>query len=161
MLGGVAAYAAAVADRVPEAVAGIGVAGWALTAVALTVRRPSLLAWGLAGVGAAYAVLLGLRAGGVDPRAPFIGAALFAAAELAFWSVEPLEGGSERSVIARRVLFVAAGALGTALVGGLLLVLAAGISGGGALEFAGVLAAVLTLACIAFLAARSRESTST
>ena len=161
LLGGIVAYAATAGDRLPEVVSGIGAAGWTLAAVALVGRWPTLLAWGLAAVGAAYAVLLGLRTGGVDPRAPFIGAALFGAAELGLWSVEVLEGESERAIVVRRVLLVAAGALGTALVGGLLLLLAAGVRGGVALEFAGVLAAVLTLASVAFLAARSRESTST
>jgi hypothetical protein len=126
--------------------------------VALAGRWPSLLPWGLVGVGAGYAVFLGLREGTVDPRAPIVAAALFAAAELGFWSVEPRQGWSEPAVLVRRIVFVCAGALGTALVGALLLVLVAGTSGGVGFEAIGVGAAVLTLAIVAVLTARSRDA---
>ena len=153
-------YSATASDRVPEVVAGGGAAGWTLAAVALAVRRPAVLPWGLAGVGAAYAVLLGVR-GGVDRRAPVVAAALFAAAELGFWSVETVAGRSGRAVELRRLAVLVAAALGTTLVGGLLLVLAAGVGGGVGLEVVGVLAAILTLASIAFLTRQSRDSAST
>jgi hypothetical protein len=161
LLGGVLAYSATAGDRLPQVVAGVGALGWTIAALALAGRWPSLLPWGLVGVGAGYTVFLGLRSGSVDARAPVVAAALFAAAELAFWSVEPREGPSERAVLVRRLALVAGGALGTALVGALLLVLVAGASGGLALEAIGVLAAVLTLAIVAVLAARARDSTST
>jgi hypothetical protein len=111
---------------------------------------------GLAGVGAGYAVLLGLRSGSVDSRAPIVAAGLFVAAELGFWSLEPLHARAERIVVLRRLLFIAAGGLGAALIGSLLLVAAAEGSGGVGLEAVGVLAAGLTLGIVAFLAARSR-----
>ena len=129
-----------------------------MTAVALAGRWPSLLPWGIVGVGAGYTVFLALRGVTVDPRAPIVGAALFAAAELAFWSLEPRHGWSEPAVVVRQVLFVGLGALGTALVGALLLVAVAGTSGGVGYEALGVGAAVLTLAIVAVLTARSRDS---
>lgn len=154
------AYSVAAGDRLPEVVAGVGTAGWVVTVVALAGRWPSLLPWGLAGVGACYAVFLGLRAGTVDPRAPFVAAAFFAAAELSFWSVERLESRGEGAVLVRRLLLIGSGALVTAVLGGLLLVLAAGVSAGLELEAIGVLAAVVTLVIVAGLAARASESTS-
>jgi hypothetical protein len=119
-----------------------------VTAVALAGRWPSLLPWGIVGVGAGYTVFLGLRGA----------AALFAAAELAFWSLEPRHDWSEPAVVVRRVMFVCVGALGTALVGALLLVGVAGTSGGVGYEALGVGAAVLTLAIVALLTMRSRDS---
>ncbi len=135
--------------------------GWTIAAAALVGRWQSLLPWGLAGVGAGYTVFLSLRTGTVDPRAPIVCAALFAAAELAFWSVEARTGGSERIVVVRRLALVGGGALGAAVLGGLLLVLAASTSGGVGLEAIGVLAAILALALLAALAARARDSAST
>ena len=119
-----------------------------------------MLPWGLAGVGASYAVFLSLRSGTADARAPLVGAAFFAAAELGFWSLEPVAGRSEVIVVVRRFAFVLVGSLATAVVGGLLLVLTAGVSAGLALEAIGVLAAVTTLALVALLTSRARESTS-
>jgi hypothetical protein len=156
----VVAYSATAGDRLPQVVAGVGAGGLALTVVALVGRWPSLLPWGIVGVGAGYTVFLGLRAGSVDPRAPLVGAALFAAAELAFWSVEPGEGASERRVLLRRVGFIGGGALGTALVGAFLLVLVAGRDAGVGWLALGVAAAVLTLAVVAVLTARSRDARS-
>ncbi len=112
-------------------------------------------------MGAAYALFVGLRTGSVDPRAPIVAAGLFVAAELGFWSLEPLDARPERIVLVRRLLFVVFAGLGAALVGSLLLVAAAGVSGGIALEAVGVLAAVLTLTLVAALASRARDSTST
>jgi hypothetical protein len=140
----------------PELAAGAGALGWTIAALGLLGRWPSLLPLGLAGVGASYAVMLGLRTGSVEPRAPIVAAALFVAAELGFWSLEPLDARAERIVLLRRLLLAAGGGLGAALIGSLLLVAAAEASGGLALEAVGVLAAVLTLAIFAALAARSR-----
>ena len=142
-------------DRLQQIVAGTGAAGWAVAAVAIGGRLPSLLPWGLVGVGAGYAVFVGLRTGTADPRAPFVCAAFFAAAEFAFWSIEVRAGPSEPVVVIRRLVLVIVGALGAALLGALLLVLAAGTTAGLGLEAIGVLAAVLALALVAGLAARA------
>jgi hypothetical protein len=136
----------------PEVVAGIGVAGCAIAALALVARRPSLFPLGLAGVGAAYGVYVSLRGRGVDPLAPLVAAALYAAAEVGFWSLERTAARGERALTARRLGGLAAGALLTALVGSLLLLAASGTSGGVGLEAAGVAAAIVALAAIARLA---------
>src|SRR5439155_12961262 len=75
LLAGVAAYSALAGDRLVQVVAGLGAAGCALVALALALRQAFLLAWGIAGVGAGYAVFLSLRSGTVDSRAPFVAAA--------------------------------------------------------------------------------------
>jgi hypothetical protein len=145
----------------PELVAAVGALGWAVAAAALVGRWQSLLPWGVAGVGAAYALFVALRTGSVDPRAPVVAVALFVAAELGFWSLEPLDARPEPVVLIRRLLFLVVGGLGAALVGSLLLVAAAGVRGGLVLEALGVLAAVLTLAIVATLTTRVKDSTST
>jgi hypothetical protein len=158
LTGGVVMYSAAASSRLQEVVAGVGAAGLLLVAFALAGRWPSLLPLGLAGVGAGYALYLSLRSGSIDPRAPAVAAALFAAAELAYWSIERQEGRAERAVLVRRIALVGAGALGTAILGSVLLLAAGGGSGGMALEAIGVVAAVLLLGVIAFLAARPTPS---
>ena len=157
VLGGVVAYATAAGDRLPELVAGVGVAGCVVTVVALAGCWPSIVSWGVAGVGAAYAVFLSLRSGTVDSRAPIVAAGFFTAAEFAFWSIERGEGPRERAVIIRRLVLVGAGALGIAVIGGLVLLLAAGVSAGVGLEAVGVLGAVVTVAVVTVLAARARD----
>ena len=99
--------------------------------------------------------MLGLRGGSVDAAAPAVGAALFVAAELGFWSIERGVARYERPAALRRLLGLGGGAVGTGLIGSLVLAVAAGVSGGVGLEAAGVAAAVLTLAEIASMASRS------
>lgn len=152
---GVVVDAAVEAGRVPELVVAVGLGGCALMVVAFVGRWPSALPFGLAGVGAAYAISLGLRSGAVDAGAPAVAAALFVAAELGFWALERSPARAERQVLVRRVTGLALGALGTALVGSLVLGLTAGVSGGVALEAVGVVAAALTVAAIALLASRA------
>jgi hypothetical protein len=138
-------------------VAGVGLAGCALFALGLAGRWPSLLGLGLAGVGAAYAVFLSLRIGGVDANAPAVGAGLFVAAELGFWSLERRLG----ALLVRRIVVIVLLGLGSALAGSLILVASAAVSGGVGLEALGVVAAIAVLGSIAALAARARGSTST
>ena len=145
----------AAGDRLPAVVAAVGTAGCALTALALPGRWPSLLPAGLAGVGGGYGVLVGLHSGVANGAAPAVAAALFAAAELGFWSLERGAARYERPALVRRLLGIAGGAVATALVGSLVLAAASGVSGGVGLEAVGVAAAALTLAAIAFLASRS------
>jgi hypothetical protein len=154
-------YSALAHDRLPEVVGGIGAGGLAVTAAAVAGRWPSLLPFGLAGVGASYTLFLSLRERTVDTRSPLVAAAFFAAAELAFWSLERREGSRRLSVLLRRLILLVLGAFGAALLGALLLVLSAGASGGVTLEAIGVVAAIATLAIVTRLAARSRDSTST
>jgi hypothetical protein len=107
-------------------------------------------------VGTGYAVFLSLRAGTVDDRAPMLAAAFFAAAELSYWSIERRSWRSEGRVVVGRLGLLLSAALATAILGGLLLLVASGRRVGVGYEAAGVAAAVLTLAVIAALGRRSR-----
>jgi hypothetical protein len=139
-------------------VTSIGCLGLLVTAVALLGRWAALLPWGFAGVGAGYAVFLSLRPGTVDEGAPLLAAAFFVAAELSFWSIERRSWRSDSQVVVRRLALLFSAGLGTAIVGGLLLLVTSSRGIGVAYEAAGVAAAVLTLAVIALLARRARES---
>lgn len=152
------AYAVAVGERLPQVVAGVGAAGALTAAVALVLRRPSVFPIGIVGVGAAYAVFLALRHGTVDTRAPFVAAAIFAAAETGFWSVEPLAARATGQATVRRTLLIAGSALLVALAGSMVLVISSGVSGGVALEAVGVAAAAGTAAVVAVVAARAGGS---
>jgi hypothetical protein len=142
-------------------VAALGGIGLFVTAVALVGRWATLLPVGFVGVGAAYAVFLSLRPGTVDARAPIVAAAFFIAAELSFWSIERRSWHSEANVVGRRLALLVSAGLATTIVGGLLLLLTSERRSGIGQEAAGVAAAVLTLAVIAVLARRSRQSAST
>jgi hypothetical protein len=131
------------------------VVGCALIAFALLTRWRSAFPLGLGLVGASYGVYVALRSGAVDARAPAVAAGLFAVAELGFWSLERVPSPSEGTVVVRRVAALVGGVLVTAFVGGLLLVLATGATGGVGLEAAGVAAAVVALGAIAWLASRA------
>jgi len=147
-------YAVVASDRLSVIPLGVGVAGCALMALALVSRWRSVFPVGIAGVGASYAVYLGVHNGAVDGAAPAVAAALFAASELGFWSLERSPSRSEATVLLRRLGALAGGAVATALIGSLVLVLTTGAAGGVGLEAAGVAAAVLAIAAIARLASR-------
>lgn len=136
----------------------MGAFGVLLAAVAVVARQPSVFPVALAAVGASYGTFLGLQGGALDRWAPLVAAALFVAAELGFWALEPTGARGGAVVVARRVLGLGAAALLAALVAVLVFALTSGVTGGVALEAAGVGAAVLTLATIALLATRSRQS---
>jgi hypothetical protein len=131
----------------PEVVAGVGAGGCVLVGLALVLRQAPLLPLGFAGVGAGYAVYAALRSGGADSRAPFVAAAVFCAAELAFWSLAGSTG-----LVVRRLTLLIGSAVAAAFVGSLLLTVAAESNGGVGLEAAGVLAAVTLLVAVAWLA---------
>jgi uncharacterized membrane protein YdfJ with MMPL/SSD domain len=86
-----------------------------------------------------------------------LAAAFFVAAELSYWSIERRSWRSEGRVVVGRLGLILSAGLATAIVGGLLLLVASGRRIGIGYEAAGVAAAVLTLAVIAALARRSRE----
>ena len=151
----VVAYSDLSSERLPAVIGSIGGAGGALMAFALATRWRSVFPFGLVLVGASYGGFLGVRNGAVDEWAPAVAAALFVAAELGFWSLERSPSRSEVVVLLRRIVGIAAGAIVTALVGSLVLVVATGASGGVGLEAAGVAAAVLAVAAIASLASRA------
>lgn len=155
LLGAVVVYAAAAGDRLPEVIVGVGASGVLLAAVGVVARQPSVFAVAVAAVGASYATFVGLQSGPLDRWAPLIAATLFVAAELGFWALEPTTARGGATVVVRRVVGLCGGALLTALVATLVFALTNGVTGGVALEAAGVGAAVLTLAAIALLASRS------
>ena len=148
-------------DRLVAAVSALAGIGLFVTALALVSRWATLLPWGFAGVGAAYAAFLSLRPGTVDARAPLVSAAFFIAAVLSFWSIERRSWRSEGQVVVRRLALLVSAGLATAIVGGLLLLITSGRRSGIGQEAGGVAAAVLTLAVVAVLARRSRQSAST
>ena len=157
MPGVVVAYSALVGDRLVAVVTSIGCIGLSVTALALVGRWATLLPWGFVGVGASYAVFLSLRAGTVDARAPLLAAAFFVGVECSFWSIDRRSWRSERQVVLRRVVLLLLAGLATAILGGLLLLVASVRAAGVGYEAAGVVCAVLTLAVVAFLVRRSRE----
>ncbi len=157
MPGVVVAYSALVGDRLVAVVTSIGCIGLSVTALALVGRWATLLPWGFVGVGAGYAVFLSLRAGTVDARAPLLAAAFFVGVECSFWSIDRRSWRSERQVVLRRVVLLSLAGLATAILGGLLLLVASVRGAGVGYEAAGVVGAVLTLAVVAFLVRRSRE----
>ena len=155
MAAGLVAYSDVASDRLPAVVGGVGTAGGALMAFALATRWRTVFPFGIALVGASYAVFVAVRNGAVDGRAPAVAAALFAAAELGYWSLERSPSRTEGAVVLRRVAGLVGAAAVTALLGSLVLLLATGASGGVGLEAAGVAAAVISVAVIARLASRA------
>jgi hypothetical protein len=134
----------------------IGSVAVAALAVGLLLRWSAALAIGVALLGAQQAVRLALGADALDAWTPVIAAALLLVAELAWWSIEPrIPAWAQPGVAARRagavLLACIAGTLVSAVV-----VLAAGerVGGGTALEAAGVVAAIGTLAVVAWVARR-------
>jgi hypothetical protein len=154
-LAGIVVYAGTKSERFPAIVLTLGVSGLVLTVVGVLGRWSPLLSAGLVGVGAAYALFLGLRPETVDPWAPFVAAALFSGAELGFSALGSRvpQGGGPRQRL-RGVLLVAAAVLGTAILGSALLLVGGSERGGVALEAGGLLAAVTLMAIVAGLAAR-------
>lgn len=121
-------------------------AGTALLAAGLVVRRGALVTAGLALVGTGYG--LSLVGKGLDPAASLFAGGLVAVAELAYWALEP--GAAvriRRSATARRALLSGSIALATVFIGALLLsVVSAPVRGGAAFGVLGVAAIAATLA---------------
>ena len=115
-----------------------------------TLPVPGVLAWALGLLAIEYLATLGLRGGAVDVAAPGYAAALFLCAELGWLGLEARTGGR---LWPGRAVAVALLALLGAVLGGLLLLLAAApLAGGVVLTGLGVAAAVAIAACLAWLA---------
>jgi hypothetical protein len=155
LLAGIVVYSVTATERFPSIVLAVGAAGLFVTTVALAGGWRSILPIGLVGVGASYAVFLAFRSESVDPWAPFVAAALFVAAEVAFTLLERLTARPSRALRARQLLALGAGALGTAIFGSALLLVAGEGDSSVALDAAGILAAVAVMAVLAGLAVRS------
>ena len=116
-----------------------------------------LIAPALGLLGAEYAALFALRGDAVDSRAPLYGACFLAVAELAYGALELRAGAPEPGLTARRIVILAGLALGSVVVGTIVLAAAsAPLDGGVGLEAVGVFAAVALLVGLGRMAVRSR-----
>jgi hypothetical protein len=93
----------------------------------------------------------------LDQRAPLIAAALFALAELSYWSLELRQGvADEAGTQLRRIGLLSGLTLGVLALGVALLALVDGVrTGGPAVEALGVVGAVATLTLIVFAGRRA------
>ena len=142
-------------DRYVALVAGVGGLALLSLAAAVVARSQVLVAWAVAFGGAEYAVFLALRGDTVDAWAPIVGAALFFAAELGCRATERADAAPEISVVARSMAALFGCVVAVAALGAVLLALAGGAEGGLGLEALGVAAAVVALALLVALAART------
>ena len=152
------AYPVASAERFPELPLALGGVGFLLLAAALLGAWPSVIPGSLVAPAAAYAAELALRDDGatVDAAAPLYGAGLLLLAELAYWSVE-LRGPQreERRLVLRRAGALTGLALGSIILGALVVTITAVPLGGGVVWNAvGVAAAAAALALIVRLVRR-------
>ena len=115
---------------------------------------------GIAFLGFAYALLLLVEENALDTRAPFVAAALFAVAELAYFSLELRDAvADEPGTYLRRVGLVAVLSVAVIALGVAILALAESSGRGGALvQLLGALAAVGALALIARAARGSKAA---
>jgi hypothetical protein len=143
-----AGYTVVLAPARRPLVAAVGGAAVLILLAALAGRSKPPVPWAVAALGAAYALALVERGGGVDPAAPVYAALLFAAAELADWSVDlPRSAVWDRGVAMKRLgalaVSTAAGAAGAAVVA-----ISADVASAGA----GVMPTVLGTVCTVIFA---------
>jgi hypothetical protein len=152
----IVAAALALADYLAAAeqgaVAGIAAAaGASVLAAAVVLRRGTLVTVGLALVGTGYGV--SLVGGGLDGAASLVAGGLILVGELAYWAIEPgaaIKIGQGATL--RRGGFIVTLALGSAVLGALLL--AAGstpLEGGATLGLLGVGAVIVVAAAAVWL----------
>lgn len=128
-----------------------------MLAAGLAVRIAVAIPLAVALLGLEYVALLGFEGEALDPRAPFVAAALYAVAELGYWSLE-LRGAvaDEAGTYVRRVALLAGLLLATVALGvGLLALVQAVDARGPALDVLGAVAAVGALALLALAARRT------
>jgi hypothetical protein len=153
----VAAYPAVAASKLAWVYAAIGIAAIAVLTVGLVFRRGVLLLWALVGLGASYAVWLGVGTHALDQRMPIVGAGLLLTAELAFDSLEPEVGRPEANVVLARATALVLLVLVSVAAGAVVLLMASiPLSGGVVVTALGAVAAVLALALITRLTAERR-----
>ena len=128
-----------------------------LLTVGLATRFGPVLGWGLAALGAEYAVLFAAQGTSLDTLTPVYAGAFVLVAELAFWSIERrVPAWTEGGLAERRLARLAGVSAGAVVVSGLVLILGAASGGGGvALEAIGVVAAIGAIALVAVLVQRS------
>jgi hypothetical protein len=131
--------------------AALGAAAAVLLAAGLLSRIALAVPVAVALLGAVYIGLLAFEGGTLDVRAPLVAAALFAVAELGYWSLE-LRGAvtDEAGAYLRRLALLAAQLAGVTTVGVVLLAIVEGVEAvGPAIDVLGALAAVGALALLA------------
>jgi ABC-type Na+ efflux pump permease subunit len=143
--------------------AGWRIAAFALLAlvVAIVLGWTALLPLSLGALGAFYGLQLAVDDAGLDLATPLVAVGLVLTAELAYWSLEERErvaGKPGESL--RRLVYVAAVALGAFIVVAVLLALVDAVRTGGlAVDLLGAAAAAAALIAIV-LAARGRDPAS-
>jgi hypothetical protein len=132
---------------------GLGGLALVLLLLGLAARSGPVLGWGLAALGAEYAVLFAAEGRVLDELTPLYAGAFVLVAELAFWSIERrIPAWSERGPAERRLAYLAGTSAGAAVVAAVVLVAAAASGGGGiGLEAIGVAATIAALALVAVL----------
>lgn len=125
-------------------------------AFGLILRIPAVVPAGIVLVGLGYAASLAVQNDALDARAPVVAAALFAAAELGYWSLELRDAvADEPGAYLRRLGLLAGLTLGSLALGQLLLALVdVSERSGIAIEAVGVVAAVAALAIVALASRR-------
>ncbi len=134
-----------------------GVLAVLVLAGGLLLRIPASVPTAIVLVGIEYAATLAVEDSALDARAPVYAAALFAAAELGYWSLELRDAvADEAGSYLRRLGLLAGLTLGALALGQLLLALVdVSERGGIAIEAVGVVAAVTALAIVALSARRT------
>ena len=129
----------------------------AALAVGLAFRFAPAVPTAVVVLGACYAAVLGRDVERIDTRAPVVAAALFALAELAYWSTELRAAvADEPGTYLRRVALLAGWLLAVIAAGTIVLALVEAIEVGGiAVELVGAAAAVAALALVARAASRA------
>lgn len=157
--GGLGAWLAVTADEpfLVRVNAAAGVLATVVLAAGVVLRFAPAVPVAVVLLGGAYAALLGHEVDGLDTRAPLVGAALFAAAELAYWSMELRSAvADEPGTYARRAALLAVSLGGVIAIGTVLLALVETVSAGGiAVELVGAVAAIAALALVALAARRA------
>jgi hypothetical protein len=154
---GLAAYPAAQDLHFQWAALAFAILAVFLLTAGLAVRSPSALGFGLAALGADYAVLFVAEGGALDRFTPAYAAGFMLVAELGFWSIEGrVPAWSEPAVAEWRLARLAGAIVGAAALAAFVLVAAAAATGSGgvALESLGVVAAIGSLALITLLVRR-------
>ena len=126
--------------------------------VAVLLRRSFPIALGVLVIALPYVAILTLETESLDARAPLLGALLFGAAELAYWSLE-LRGSltDEPGTYLRRVALIASLVFATFMGGTVVLALVEAFGAGGAtVDALGAAAALAVLALLALAASARR-----
>ena len=159
MLAGAALAAYPASQDVPFQWAALvfAIVGVVLFTLGLAVRSAGTLGFGLAAIGADYAILFAAEGGSLDRFTPAYAAGFMLVAELGFWSIESrIPAWSEPAVAEWRLARIAGACVAAAALAALALVAAAAATGTGglAVESLGVVAALGSLVLITVLIGR-------